>query len=481
MSDLFSRSAILTASRLSNFTIQLFSPLLLVRILDVVAYGQYQEFMVYAAPLTVLCAFAVDSSLTYFVPRFPEREKTWVLQTSVITLAISTICLSTLLLAKPFVLKLVSYDFILPLSAYVFFFVNLGWVEYYWIAKRRPQLVLRYSAARLIVRVGVLLMTAYATRDVLAIVWSLVVIEGLRVLFVFVYFARRSCFLGELRRCDIAEQLSFVSPIGAAAVVQSGARSIGKIFVSITLGPAALAHYAVGSYLQPIIRVIRSGVSDAVYPELVRARDRPSDALRLWQRVNVLNCALFFPAFVLLIFFAEQIVTTLFTTAYLPAVPIFNVYAIFLLRRCFNTDVLLRTTGRTGFMLWGTIGALLANVFLILALSGTMGVIGPAIAFIAAEIGLEIYYAQVARSVLQLSVGGLADWKSIFRIAGGCVLALPVLIGFSLLPGPDLVRASVASLIYFSVVLYLANRFGVTDVGRIVSYSWAKLRGRPPR
>ena len=358
MSALISRTAILTASRFSNFAIQLFSPMLLVRILDVVAYGQYQEFTVYAMLLTSLCAFAVDSSLTYFIPRFPERERSFVTQTSMITLAVSTLCLTSLLLAKPLFLKFASYDFVAPLAAYVFFFVNLNWLEYYWIAKQRPRLVLYYSAVRLIVRLGVLLSVAYITRDVLEILWSMVVVEALRVLLASIYFSRLGMFVRDVRRSELAEQLSFALPIGASAVLQNSGRSIGKIFVSSTLGSAALAYYAVGSYLAPIIRMMRSGINDAVYPELVRAHNTPGGALRLWQRVNVLNCVMFFPAFVLAVFYAEQVITILFTSAYLPAVPIFNVYAFFLLRRCFNTDVLLRTTGRTGFMLWGTIGSL---------------------------------------------------------------------------------------------------------------------------
>jgi hypothetical protein len=110
-----------------------------------------------------------------------------------------------------------------------------------------------------------------------------------------------------------------------------------------------------------------------------------------------------------------------------------------------------------------------------------MGMIGPAIAFIAAEVALELYYAQHARRVLQLSVANLADWGSIFRIAAACILAFPILIGFSLLPGPELVRMIVASPLYFSLVLLLAYRFGVTDVGRVVGYVWSRFHGRSSR
>jgi O-antigen/teichoic acid export membrane protein len=187
---------------------------------------------------------------------------------------------------------------------------------------------------------------------------------------------------------------------------------------------------------------------------------------------------MFYPAFVLLVYYAQQIITTLFTNSYVPAVPIFALFAFFLLRRCFNTDVLLRTTGRTGFMLWGTIGSLTLNILLIVLLSRWLGLIGPAVAFLASELALEIYYAQQARRALQLSVSKLADWNSIARIAVSCVLAFPILVGFSLLPGPALLRTVLASPLYFSAVLLLAYRFGVVDVGRIARYVWSRVLRR---
>jgi len=307
------------------------------------------------------------------------------------------------------------------------------------------------------------------------------VVEGLRVLVMLAYFSKRKIFSLELRRAEIVEHLRFAAPLGAAAIVQNAGRSIGKLFIGGTLGPAALAYYATGSYLQPIVRVARSGIEDAVYPELVRRHDEPGGALRLWQRVNVLNCAMFFPVFVLIVYYAKLLITFLFTDAYLPAVPIFCVYATFLLRRCFNADVLLRTTGRSAFMLWGTIGGLGMNVLLIVLLSTGLGMIGPALAFISAEIALEIYYSFMAQKEFNIRVADLADWGSILRIAASCVIALPILIAFEYLPGPPIVRMIAASALYLAGVLSLAHRLGVTDVGRVVKYFWSRLNGASAR
>jgi O-antigen/teichoic acid export membrane protein len=476
MAGLMSRGAILTFSRLSNFAIHLFSPLLLVRVLDVASYGQYQEFMIYAALLTTLCTFSLDSSLLYFLSRSPERERQIVSQTSAITLVLSIFTIGLLLLARPVAVRFLTFDFIIPLAAYVFVFVNLNWLESYWIAKRRPHAVLVYTVSRLIVRLGVLLTVAYLTKNVESILWSLVVVEGLRVAIVLAYFLRKNMFLFELDRSTIREQVGFAFPIGASAFVQNASRSVGKIVVSGSLGPTALAYYVTGSYLQPVVRVARSGIEDAIYPELVRAHGQPRGAVRLWQRVNVLNCVMFFPAFVLLIVYSRELVGLLFTAEYLPAVPVFNVYALFLLRRCFNTDVLLRTSGRSGFMLWGTIGALVCNTLLILALGKSIGLVGPAVAFIAAEVLLEAYYLFSARRHLGLGLSELIDWRSIAKVAGSCVAGLPVLIAFSWLRAPELIVMVIASILYFALVLFIAFRPGVSDVGKVVDFVLSRFR-----
>lgn len=481
MTSLFTRSAILTASRLSDFAIQLLSPLLLVRILDVADYGMYQEFLIYAMLISTFCAFSIDSSLTFFIPKFPGRERAYVTQASLLILGISAIIIAVLFLIRPIILGLTSYDFVMQLAAYVLFFVNLNWLEYYWIAKRQTVYVLAYSALRLFLRVSVLLVVAYTTRDVVATIWSMVVVEGFRVLVAFGYFAKKGMFRIDMRWQEILEQLKFAAPIGAAAVIQRLGRDVGKISASIMFGPTTLAYYAVGSYLQPIIRVLRSGVQDAVYPELVRANNKPDGALQLWRRINVLNCAVFFPTFVLVIFYAEEAIALLFTSEYLAAVPVFNVYAFLLIRRSFNADVLLRSTGQTGFLIWGSFGALALNAALILFLAKSVGIIGPAIALVASEIGLELYYAQRVRHALKLTIADLADWRSIFRIAFCCGLAFPILVCFSVLPGPGVIRMAAASLAYYVVVFFLAYRCGVADIGRITYHIWSTIKFLPGR
>jgi O-antigen/teichoic acid export membrane protein len=478
MSRLMSRGATLTVSRISNFGILFFSPLLLVRILDVEGYGQYQEFMIYAMFLIMVCEFGLSSSLTYFLPKYPDRERLFLVQTTFLVFLLSSLCLLGVIAAQPLFAVFASFDFVLPLAAYVFCFVNLNWLEHYWVAKRRVDLVLYYSVARLLVRVGVLLAVAYATRDVQAIIWSIVGVEAARMLLVAFFAAWAGWFSGSFGVGSTKEQLLFASPIGAATLAQYAARNAGKIFVGAAMGPAALAYYAVASYLLPLVRVVGSSISEVVFPELVRAHQNPSAALELWKRTNIVFCVLFFPSFVFLWHYSELIVVTLFTSDYLAAVPVFQIYLLWLLRRCFNLDVLLRTRGKTGCVLIGTVGSLAISLVLMVSLYARFGLIGPAVAFILSEVVLELYYGNRVRREFNLSVAEMIDWSRMGRVAAGCFVAYPALLAAGYLPGHDLGRAAAAALIFFPCAWFISYRMGVEDIGRVVAFATASVRKR---
>jgi O-antigen/teichoic acid export membrane protein len=454
----------------------MFSPLLLVRILDVKGYGQYQEFMIYATLFVTICSFGINSSLTYFLPRYPGQERQFVSQNSALTLIISCACIGLFLILRQPFLDIATFDFVFPLAAYVFFFVNLNWLEHYWVAKRRTDLVLYYSAARLILRITVLLTVAWLTRDVNKILWAVVSAEVLRFTVVAVCLLRARLLTIAIDIPRTKEQLRFAGPIGFAALMQQGSRHVGKLFIGSMVGPAALAYYAVASYPMPIVRIIRGSISDVVFPEMVRIRDDRDNALRLWQRLNIVFCAVLFPTFVFLTFYAELFITTLFTAQYLSAVPVFQIYLLWLLRSCFNMDVLLRTRGRTGFMFTGNGLAVVINVALMVLLYRWLGLIGPAIAYVVSEVLLELYNATLLKKEFGLKIITLVDWLGIWRVTASCIVSIPLLIIAKHLPGPALALAAVGSLSYVTACWFIAYRMGVADIGRIARF--ATSRGR---
>ncbi len=89
MSSFVSRGAVLASARLLNQALALLSPLLLVRLLDIVDYGRYREFMAVAMLLTSLGGFALSANLTYLLARSPDRGAADVTKTTLLMFGVS--------------------------------------------------------------------------------------------------------------------------------------------------------------------------------------------------------------------------------------------------------------------------------------------------------------------------------------------------------------------------------------------------------
>jgi O-antigen/teichoic acid export membrane protein len=158
--SLIKSTAILAFARITNFSLLFLSPVVLVRFLDTHTFGQYREFLVYGTLISMLAAFSVKTNLLYFIPKDPERSRSYVSNTLWIIFANSVVACLILFLFDDFILSKASFDFLIPLAVYVFLFTNLDFLESYWLSKKQPKNVLYYSVARTIFRLSAVLGTA---------------------------------------------------------------------------------------------------------------------------------------------------------------------------------------------------------------------------------------------------------------------------------------------------------------------------------
>src|SRR6186713_2177679 len=130
MSSFISRGAVLASARLLNQALALLSPLLLVRLLDIVEYGRYRQFMSVAMLVTSLGGFALAANLNYLIARSPERAATDITKTC---------------LLKPWIVPAEIDSSWLLLATYVFLFLNLEVLVSYWLAQGRSLPVMIYT------------------------------------------------------------------------------------------------------------------------------------------------------------------------------------------------------------------------------------------------------------------------------------------------------------------------------------------------
>lgn len=411
-----------------NHGLILISPMILVRLLPVEDFGQYREFLLYVGLLVAIAAFGINSSLLRFVPGNPESGWRYVNQSIAMTFASSVIVTGGLVLLNALFDGNLVGDYAIPVALYVLFYVNVDFWEPFFIAEKRPGAVLRYTTGRLVARIVVVTVTAALTKDVNTIITALICLEALRLLVSTVSWRIRARKVDVTEPSRWREHLRYALPFGSALIVVTLNKSMGALFVAKMLGPVALAHYAIGTYLQPVVSVIRNSLSDVVLPEMV-AGERGSrlGSMELWRRSTVVTAILLIGAGVVLGRFADVIVTTLFSDAYRPAVILFQIYLLVFLREALDFGIPLRAIDQTAPILHSNIIAIVINASLMFVCMPLWGAAGAVVALVISRFVEGAYLAVRTARAYDTTVRELAPWMDLFKVLLAAAAAAAIL------------------------------------------------------
>lgn len=419
-----------------NRALIVISPIILARLLSVTDFGRYREFLVYVTMLIAFSALGINSSLLNFIPSDPRHGWRYVNQALLMTLASSSlVAVAALLLDAIFGGAILGEH---PLAAviYVWLFVNFDFWEALFIAEKQPYRVWRYTTARLVSRITVVTVAAALTRDVTTIVWSMVTLEGVRVLLSMRAWHLRNRVAPTDGASSWREQLAYCAPFGVALLLGGFNQTVGSLFVAKMLGPAALAQYAIGVFAQPIITLMRNSLSDVLLGELAaRWRNGQQEVLELWRRSTVATAILLIYVGVILVRFADTIVTTLFSERYQPAVIVFQIFVLALLREAFDFGIPLRARNRTAPILRSNLLSLILNVGLLSIMVPAWGLIGAVVAFVISRFVEGTYLAAQAMRVYEVPLSEVARWRDLAKVVAAAVIAasllyLPIWSGF---------------------------------------------------
>ena len=424
------RAAVISITRLLNQGLILISPIVLVRLLSVADFGRYREFLLYTTVLLSFAALGISHSLLRFIPSRPELTWRYVDHTVALTLVSSVLVVGVALLLDTALEGRAMGEFALPAAIYVLLFVNLDFWEALWLAQKRSFAVLGYTTGRLVARMLTVIAAAALTGQVRVIVWSLVCMEAARLTISFINWRRSVQPVTADTTGALREQLWYCLPFGGSMVIASFNRSIGSLFVAKMMGPVALAHYAIGTYLQPVITVLRNSVSDVLLPEMVaRNREPHGDRLLLFRRTTVVIAILLIAAAVMLARFAEILVITLVSEEYRPAVNILQIYLVVFARESLDFGVPLRAINRTTPILRSNMLAIVINVALVFLLLPLWGLTGAVIAFVLSRLVEGVYLGWQTLRAYEVPLSQLAPWTDLGKVVVAAVLAAAVLYG----------------------------------------------------
>jgi len=404
---------VLASARLLNQALALLSPLLLVRLLDIVDYGRYRQFMAVAMLVTSLGGFALTANLTYLLARTPDRAPADITKTSVLMFIVAVVSALIVALLHPWIVPAEIATSWWLLALYVFMFLNLEVVVAYWLARRRSVEVMQYTLVITVWRLATLLGAALYFRDVEMIFMTLVFAEAVKNLAIYLWLRTRGLLVFRWEHEVLREQVRLVTPLGLGSVLHK-ANDFGRVVVGALLGPVPLAIYSTAHYQVPVVNIVQTSLSDVIFPDLVkRAQRDPAEGLQLWKRAQMMVAAVIVPAWLLLFYFAEPLIRLAFTDAYVAATPYFQVFLLLMLRQCFQFSTLLRSVEDNASFATSSAIALGINVALIAALMPMFGLWGPTLGLVASQIWSGYYLGRRVMLRYGVPASQIFHWRKL--------------------------------------------------------------------
>lgn len=458
MSSFISRGAVLASARLLNQALALLSPLLLVRLLDIVEYGRYRQFMSVAMLVTSIGGFALTANLTYLLARSPDRAATDVTKTTWLLFVVSVASALFVIVFHAWLVPVEIAGSWWLLALYVFMFLNLEVVVAYWLAQRRSIEVMQYTLVVTVWRLATLLGAALYFRDVDMIFITIVCAETLKNVGIYAWLRARHLLVFHWDREAFREQVRLVTPLGLGSILNK-ANEFGRVVVGTQMGPVPMAIYTTAHYQVPLVSIVQTSLSDVIFPDLVkRARRNPAEGLRLWKRAQMMVAAVIIPAWLLLSYFAEPLIRLAFTAEYVSATPYFQVFLILMVRQVFQFSTLLRSVEDNASFATSNAVALGINIVILVALMPRFGLWGPTLGLVVGQLWTAWYLGKRVMTRYQVPLAEIFQWRKFGLSMAASLFALAVMHG-TMTVMPEGIVSTLVGLGIFAAVYVIAARF----------------------
>jgi O-antigen/teichoic acid export membrane protein len=266
--------------------------------------------------------------------------------------------------------------------------------------------------------------------------------------------------------------LAYGFPIALVGIAGTLGYQFDRLVVTSRFSPSDFAIYAAGAIELPFVPIIQQSVNSVLLPELTRRyRDRDLRSVHeLWREAIRKTSLVLLPAFVFTFIFAAEIIAVLYGPRYERSTELLRVYLLLMPIRVATYGLIPMAIGRPRINLAASLVYLASNAIFALALVGPLGLVGPAVATVLADIVIVSFYLLRLRALLQLSVPDLFPWKLIatnlvLSTAAGVVL-LPLLA----VRLPAVLVLGSGCILYACVVIALMRL-----TRRITDDDWARL------
>lgn len=422
-------SLILMVGRAIGFMATFFVPVVLVRVLDQAQFGTYKQLFLVFGTLFPLAQLGMAESLYYFVPEGGRKIGRYVAN-AVVALALSGLAaLLFLTLARTHVATWLNNPDLaanLPLvGVYLLLSLVAAALEVVLISRERYGFAAATFAISDVARALLVVVPVVLFGGLRWLMIGAVVFATLRVVATLVVL--RAHLGAQLRpgRAALGEQISYSGPFQVSVIFETLAANAHFFAVAWFFDAPTYAIYAVGCLQIPLVGFIGSSVGNVLMVKLraAAARSDTAQVLFLWKETTRRLALVFFPLTGLLLIGAHDLIALLFTPEYIASVPVFMIWAAFIVLSVADTDAALRTYAETRFLAVVNGVCLVVTVGLVAWAMPAFGLIGAVLATLTATVLGETLAVRRLGRILDVPTSRILPWNTLGRIGAIAGLA----------------------------------------------------------
>jgi len=418
-------SAKLTFSRLIVTMISMLTAMLLARFRTLEEYGTYSQILLVINITNALFMLGLPNSINYFLAKCDDKEErakflsVYYTVSTILSFATGIVLLlCTPILCSYFRNPLIKTFFYL-LAIYPWTQIIMSSIDNILIIYHKTSKLLQFRVIHGFYLLLIILIVKLFNWNFNIYMYLLIIGE---VLFTFyVYYAVRK--LEDKIRFSIDKDLimkifKFSIPIGLASVVGTLHIEFDKLFIGKFFNTEQLAIYTNASKEMPVI-IISGSISAVLLPHMVRLlKDgKKKEAVKIWGDSITLSYIIISFLAVGLCVYAPEALSILYSDKYLAGVGIFQIYSLTLLLKSAYFATILNSVGKTKFIFYSSLGALLLNIIMNFICYFIIGFEGPAIATLITTVAVAIFQLMASAKVTQISFAKIFPWLELFIVS----------------------------------------------------------------
>lgn len=328
------RALSLGGAKAFDQAMQFLLPIVLARCLDAATFGEYRLIWLVVGTALAIGTLNVGVSLYYFLPRATAPEKTVYVHNTIVFFAGAALLFSLLLspwspFAPATMAPLAKYGALVPAFGALWFVATL--LDYLPTIEERIGWQVWTSIGSAALRVALVAAGAWFSGELQVILWLLVVVVLVKLALLVIYVHRHHG-LGRpwFRGSAFWHQLRYAGPFGASATLFSMRGQIDQWVAASLFALSSFAAFSIAALVGQVVHIFRHSVMEAFLPSMSRleaAGDVPG-MMEMNARANVMVGRLLYPLLAIAFVFAEDIVSIVYTAAYVEAGPVVRVYIV---------------------------------------------------------------------------------------------------------------------------------------------------------